>query len=160
LTFGRSIAKLQKFIFVKEVIMRNVRISEEVWQAIAERGKFGETEDDVLRRILDLPSSSGPGGAATTAKMQSTVSTDRAAPARRRSFATQRMTSYIARNQLHIEFQDGASSSWALPNPTDKAGIRAILDKALEFARDHGASIGQINAARKTLTNEGIWLTK
>jgi len=35
--------------------MRTVRISDEVWAKIAERGKFGETEDDVLRRVFKLP---------------------------------------------------------------------------------------------------------
>ncbi len=34
--------------------MRNIRISEEVWKEIANRGKFGETEDDVLRRVFGI----------------------------------------------------------------------------------------------------------
>ena len=34
--------------------MRTVRISEEVWESIAQRGKFGKTVDDVLRRLLNL----------------------------------------------------------------------------------------------------------
>lgn len=137
--------------------MRIIRISEEVWEAIAARGKFGETEEDVLRRMFDLPPSSGVGGGVTTAK-ERVVS--RVAFTRGRSFATQRMTSYIARDQLHIEFQGGASCSWTLPDRNDKAKIKAVLDKALSFAREQGASLGQINAVRKTLTNEGIWLTK
>lgn len=36
--------------------MRTIRISEEVWNAIAERGKFGESEDDVLRRVFNIDS--------------------------------------------------------------------------------------------------------
>jgi hypothetical protein len=70
------------------------------------------------------------------------------------------MTSQIHNNQLDIEFQDGASSSWTLPDRNDKAGIRAILDKVLIFARNNGASLGQRNAARKALTDEGYHLTK
>jgi len=35
--------------------MRTIEISDEVWQAIADRGKFGETEEDVLRRVFRLP---------------------------------------------------------------------------------------------------------
>ena len=139
--------------------MRVIKISEEVWQAIAIHGKFGETEDDVLRRILRLPENSDIKTALTalgpSVTLQSRVSTGR-----RKSFASQRMTSYINHNQLHIEFQDGAASSWALPDPKDKAGIRVVLNKALLFASEHGASIGQINAARKTLTTEGYHLTK
>ena len=34
--------------------MRTIRISEEVWNEIAKRGKFGETPDDVLRRVFNL----------------------------------------------------------------------------------------------------------
>lgn len=139
--------------------MRTIRVSEEVWQAIAVRGKFGETEDDVLRRVFELPVDSSAGNEAP-ARDQILRPPDRASFSRRRSLATQRMTSYIARNQLHIEFQDGASSSWTLPDQKDKAGIKDVLDKALGFAREHGASLGQINAARKTLTNEGYHLTK
>jgi len=138
--------------------MRIIKISEEVWQEIASRGKFGEMEDDVLRRVFELPANSGVNE--TTAARQNVQTPNGFTFVPRRSLASQRMTSYIARNQLHIEFQDGASSSWTLPNPKDKAGIRAVLDKALSFVREHGASLGQINAARKTLTNEGYHLTK
>lgn len=40
--------------------MRTIKISQEVWEEIAKRGKFGETEDDVLRRIFNIGSSSPP----------------------------------------------------------------------------------------------------
>lgn len=139
--------------------MRVIKVSEEVWQKIASHGKFGETEDDVLRRILGIPTAvevyPTRNAAAPKASPES-----RASSGRRRSFATQRLTSYINHNQLHVEFQDGTSSSWLLPDPKDKANIRAVLGKALSFAQEHGASVGQVNAVRKTLTNEGYHLTK
>lgn len=138
--------------------MRMIKISEEVWQAIAQRGKFGETEDDVLKRVFELPVESI--GEDVITKNRDFITQNKVSFTRRRSLASQRMTSYIARDQLHIEFQDGASSHWSLPNKKDKVGIRAILDKALGFAREHEASLGQINAVRKTLTNEGYHLTK
>jgi hypothetical protein len=84
----------------------------------------------------------------------------RAKYAHHRSFATQKMTTYIARNEFFIEFQDGASASWALPDAKDKTAIKAVLDKAVRFAREHGASMGQMNAVRKKLTDEGYHLTK
>jgi len=34
--------------------MKTIRISDEVWAEIAKRGKFGETEDDVLQRIFGI----------------------------------------------------------------------------------------------------------
>jgi hypothetical protein len=139
--------------------MRTIRISEDVWQAIANQGKFGETEDDVLRRVFKLPPNSTRDRDQTNLEVDSRLH-HRVSTGRRRSFASQRMTSFINRNQVYIEFQDGASSSWILPDRSDKSGIRALLDKVIEFAKKNGASIGQINAARKTLTSEGYHLTK
>lgn len=34
---------------------RSAMLSDAVWDEIAKHGNFGESEDDVLRRILDLP---------------------------------------------------------------------------------------------------------
>jgi hypothetical protein len=139
--------------------MRTIRISEEVWQAIASRGKFGEIEDDVLRRVFDLPPTSIHEGSQTLTGFD--VVSHRHLSGHRRSFAKQKMSSYIAGNQLHIEFNGGASSSWTLPDRNDKTGIRAVLDKAILFAKDNGASVpGQTNAVRKTLTDNGYYLTK
>ena len=70
------------------------------------------------------------------------------------------MSSFISKGQLHIEFQSGASFSCKLPDRGDKAGIRTVLEKAIAFARDNDASLGQVNAVRKTLTTEGYHLTK
>jgi hypothetical protein len=70
------------------------------------------------------------------------------------------MTSYINRNQLNVEFANGASSSWTLPNQSDKKAIRTILEKAITFAKENKASLGQINAIRKTLTDNDYHLTK
>jgi len=139
--------------------MRVIKISEEVWQKIATFGKFGETEDDVLRRILGMPAGIEVYPTRAAAATEASP-TSRSSSGRRRSFAKQRLTSFINHNQLHVEFQDGASLSWSLPDPKDKANIRAVLEKALCFAREHGASVGQVNAVRKTLTNEGYHLTK
>ncbi len=139
--------------------MRTIRISEEVWQAIANNGKFGETEEDVLRRVFKLPSTSMRDRTQANLEVGSRLP-HQVSSGRRRSFAIQRMASFISKNQLHIEFQDGTSSSWTLPDRSDKAGIRELLDKAIEFARRNKASLGQINAVRKTLTSEGYHLTK
>ena len=139
--------------------MRSIRMSEEVWQTIANQGKFGETEDDVLRRIFKLPANSSRTGDQTNLTTGARQP-NRALSGRRRSFAVQRMTSYINNNELHVEFQDGASSSWSLPARSDKAGIRALLNKAIEFAQKNKASLGQINAARKTLTSAAFHITK
>jgi len=133
--------------------MRAIRVSEEVWQAIATHGKFGETEDDVLRRILKLPPQS------TTDDSTKPSQTGRGRLPRG-SYATQRMSAHTSNNQLQVTFQDGSSRSWPLPNRSDKAGIKAVRDKAVAFAREHGATIGQVNAVKKTLTDNEYWTTK
>jgi negative regulator of replication initiation len=133
--------------------MRTIRVSEEVWQAIASHGKFGETEDDVLRRILKLP----PQSTIDDSTKPSQIGRGRTP---RRSFATQRMSANISNNQLQITFQDGTSRSWPLPDRSDKAEIKAVRDKAVAFAREHGGTIGQINAVKKTLTDNEYWTTK
>ena len=38
--------------------MKTIRISDDVWKAMAEHGKFGETPDDVFRRILKIDGNS------------------------------------------------------------------------------------------------------
>lgn len=133
--------------------MRTIRVSEEVWQAIAKRGKFAETEDDVLRRIFELP----PNPTAEDSKTPSEIHGGRLP---RRSIATQRLSSNISNNQLQIIFQNGISRSWTLPPRNDKSSIRAVRDKAVAFAKENKATIGQINAVKKTLTENGYHLTK
>jgi hypothetical protein len=46
-------------------------VSDEVWQEIAKRGKFGETEDDVLRKVFKVPSN--PPGPLSDLKPKSPV---------------------------------------------------------------------------------------
>ena len=139
--------------------MRSISISDPVWQAIAAKGMFGETEDDVLRRVFGL----APATEATTAPaagLARATPPPRTTGARRRSFATNRMSSYLSGNELRVSFASGESNAWPLPKQGDREGIRAIRDKAVEFAKRHGATLGQTNAVRKTLTDAGYHLLK
>ena len=139
--------------------MHNITVTEPVWQAIASRGKFGETEDDVLRRVFNLPVVSSLKEDHET-KQEFGASTMRRASGPRRSLATDRMSSYLSANQLHVAFVSGPSTSWTLPSKTDKASLRAVREKAIAFAKKHGATLGQVNAVKKTLTDAGYHLTK
>src|SRR6266576_5063658 len=112
--------------------MHTIQVSDVVWQAIAERGKFAETEDDVLRRVFHLAPGTAGNGTVTTARLGR-----RPSLAPRRSFATTRMSSYIGNDQLHVAFAGGASRSFGLPGRSDKAALRAVRDKAVAFAREN-----------------------
>lgn len=75
--------------------------------------------------------------------------------------ATKRMSARVEAGQLLVQFTDDAKSSWDLPEPGDKTGIRRIRDQAVDFALRHGATDpGQTNAVRKALTNAGYHLTR
>ena len=139
--------------------MRTIEISDAVWNEIAARGKFGEIEDNVLRRVFKLPATDETGNESKS-KSISTPANKSTSGARRRSFATKRLSCNVARNQLHVAFQDGEPQSWTLPSTSDKVAIRIVRDKAVKFAQEHGATIGQINAVKKALTDNGYHLTK
>ncbi len=134
--------------------MRSIEVSEDVWKEIAARGKFGECEDDVLRRVFNLPSD--------IARVEPTEPPRRGAPraTRRRSMATRRQRSYIEGNHLHVSFYDGPERNWALPDRSDKGAIRTVRDNAVAFARESGATLGQINAVKKALTDSGYHVIK
>ena len=132
--------------------MRGIRISDEVWNEIAARGKFGETEDDVLRRVFGLRGRESTGGE------ESSV----AKPIRPRGhYATNRMHAGVHNDQLVVSFASGAEERWDLPDREDKAEIRRIRQDAVKFAEGNGASRpGQTNAVLKALTGAGYFLTK
>lgn len=139
--------------------MRDIQVSEEVWQAIAARGKFGETEDDVLRRVFNLPENP----AKVVTKISGGLDKQRAyrrTQGPRRIKAINRMSTFIETDQLHVSFQDGASQSWKLPERSDKTAIRKVRDMAVAFAKANGATIGQVNAVKKALTDADYHLIK
>lgn len=128
--------------------MRTIRISDAVWDQIARRGKFGETEDDVLRRVFDLPE-------------ESSQSMQKKPAQPRQRYATNRMHADVHNSHLVVSFADGPENRWPLPERSDKAAIRSVRDEAVHFALENGASDpGQTNAVRKALTNHGFHLTK
>ncbi len=122
--------------------MRNIKISDEVWQAIAAKGKFGETEDDVLRRVFGIREQS--------AQQAHT----------RHLPATNKMSAHIRDGTLVVKFADGGTREWGLPARTDKLSIRRVRDDAVDFAVSRGATLGQKNAVMKALTEAGYHVSK
>jgi hypothetical protein len=133
--------------------MRRIEISDEVWLEIAQRGKFGETEDDVLARVFKIPRNDSEHREALG------MST-------RNSFATERMRTEVYRegNRHHHKIlfhATGEHQILDLPaDRSDKPAIRDALEKALQFGTAHGASKGQLMAIRKAFTEAGYHLTK
>jgi len=122
--------------------MRTIRISTEVWDAIAKVGKFGETPDHVLRRVFKVE------GKARSSGLQ------------KRRIATTKMSREVNGQEFTVRFADGTSKSWSLPKREDKAGIRRVRDAAVKFATGNGATDGQVHAVMKGLTEAGYHLRK
>lgn len=158
-TIGDKLSETQTSAPIKiDDIVRRPMTNEEGLHDTAKCGNFVEKTNEGPMCMFELPASSGYRN--EIMKEKGSISTPRKAQYRRQPFASQKMASCISHNQLHLEFQDGGSCSWTLPNPKDKARIREVLYKAMAFAKDHHASRGQINAVRKKLTDEGYHLTK
>ena len=134
--------------------MRTIRISEGVWQAIAERGRFGENEDDVLRRVFELPASVGDGGGGSSAHQKTR------SRGRRRNLATRRLSAYVENRNLVLAFAGGPERRWQLSDTGDKTALKRVRMEAVEFAKEAGATLGQVNAVKKALTEAGYHLTK
>src|SRR6266851_167643 len=131
--------------------MRTIRISDEVWDAIAQRGKFGETEDDVLRRVFEI--------VRRTPLVGQSINEASAIRPTRTQHANRRMHAGVHNEALLVSFHDGKERRWPLPARSNKEEIRKIREEAVKFALENGASDpGQTNAVRKALTNEGYHL--
>ena len=127
--------------------MRSIRVSDEVWQAIASNGKFGETEDDVLKRVFGLDELSS-GKEATS---HSSVSPNA-------GFATVAMRQSIRGEVLSVSFETGQEATFHLPKKMDVESIRRVRREAILWARANGASAGQEDAIKKELTTAGYYL--
>jgi len=125
---------------------KTIQISHEVWEAIIKRGKFGETtEDQVLRRILGITKTSSEEQVIFRSKVRK---------------ATLRMSAFVRNQTLFVGFENGERSQWRLPDKSDKDSIRKIRAMAVAFARQNNATIGQMDAVKKALTNEGYHISK
>ena len=133
--------------------MKTIRISEEVWTAIAAQGKFGETEDDVLLRVLKIsPNNSRSNGSPANESNKQYGWKERR--------ATIRMTQTVKGNKLILEFDSGPRFERTLPAKENRPAIRKVRDEAVEFVRSNGGTKGQEHAAIRALTSRGYHVAK
>ena len=132
--------------------MKTIRISDEVWDAIASRGKFGETEEDVLRRVFKIEPLEESG--------QANGSVEKAPPHGWKERRTEvRMFQTVRDNNLILEFESGQRGEWVLPSKKDSTSIRRVRDLAVQFVRENGGTDGQVAAAMRALTSRGYHVT-
>lgn len=131
-------------------VMRTIRISDEVWEEIAKRGKFGETPEDVLARVFGIDKNT-PGQQPPTQNFVLKT---------RQRIADVPMSSKVKNGRLTIRFHDGPSKDWPISKSDTVQKIREVRKEACEFARLNGATFGQIMAVKKAFTNAGIYVSK
>lgn len=137
--------------------MRTIRISDEVWEEIAARGKFGETDDDVLRRVFDIKEYSKSPKDAENYQPIRIVSPRRFIRGPRK--AERRLSPRIVGRKFEVRFpDDGIYRTWDLHAKDDKNGIRKMLNEALDFGGQNGATEGQLKHIRKALNESGYYL--
>jgi hypothetical protein len=138
--------------------MRTIKVGDKVWNMIVENGKFGETADDVLRRLLNL-------NVVVAGDAASAAPKDSEPPNGARQFgwkerrATVRMTQSVENGELVLRFDSGQTEKWKLPAKNNPAGIRIVRDKAIAFVRKNGGTTGQEHAAIRALTSRGYRVT-
>lgn len=111
--------------------MKTIRISDDVWAAIAERGKFGETEDDVLRRVFELPPENDAHRLKTSGRLGRGG----------KRHATKRISARVTDRRLSVEIEGGHAKVWELPqDKSDKVAIKHTRDDAHAYARARGAT--------------------
>ena len=130
--------------------MKTIRISDAVWAKMVEHGKFGESADAVLRRLLDIdppPAKLGHGQLQDPQRA--------GARRRRRSFSGPKVSPTVSDGQLRVAFTPGPERRWPLGDPNDRLLNQGVGDQAIEWAADHGARPGQLKAIRKALSDAG-----
>jgi hypothetical protein len=133
--------------------MKTIRVSDEVWVAIAAQGKFGETEDDVLRRVFKISANNSTPNEAKEQKLEKQYGWKE-----RRTL--EKMTQKVEANKLILQFESGARFERTLPDKSNRLAIRKIRGEAIEFVRSSGGTKGQEHAAIKALTSRGYHVAK
>ena len=128
--------------------MRTIEISEELWHYMEKYGNFGQPADSVLREALGI-----------TGDKPFPVASCRVKPIRT-GYATNRLECRVYVGVLDLTFASGDNRRFILPNRDNKEGIRVVLNEAQEWAQEHDASEGQLNAIRKALTDNDYHLIR
>jgi hypothetical protein len=152
---------------LEKITMRTIQVSAPVWEAIAERGRFGETEDDVLRRVFAIPPQHtdqptenimiGSPQGDEHAILRPAVRGQRPGRGGRR-YSTVRISSTVQNQILAVSVEGGPTKKFPLSDNSDKASLRQVRDAAFSFAREHGATQGQLDAITKALNIGGYYL--
>ncbi len=139
--------------------MKTIKVGEKVWNIIVEHGKFGETADDVLGRLLSLKNGGSTGGGAGVPSNSPSSKDSAHQYGWKERRANVRMTQHVENGALVLRFDSGQTDKWKLPAKDDNSAIRKVRDQAVAFVRNNGGTKGQEHAAIRALTSRGYFVT-
>jgi hypothetical protein len=156
-----------------------VTLDDDLYQAIVKEGRFGETNINApLRRKYKLPPLGPSRASVSTAPPGGAMPPDAPPPCAgrpsvRRRLSTRTMRAYVEDDLLdggeclHVSFETlpGQSGEWigkSFHLPTDRAhpDVRVAYDAAITYAKEQEASLGQLHAVTKALSQAGYYLRK
>ena len=74
--------------------------------------------------------------------------------------ATGRLRRELNNETYKVVCPNGNLQTFYLPEKNDKEGIKKLTDDVLKFVKEQGCTKGQINSARKKLTEAGYFIEK
>lgn len=74
--------------------------------------------------------------------------------------ATKRQSVRVEEGQLVVEFEDGPSKTWDLPEQSDKEALQRLREAVKAFGDENEATDGQINAISKALNSAGYYVNR
>lgn len=138
---------------------QTISIPENLFLKLEKNAKFGESPSEVIERLIQNESLPEGEFSKSTDNLSKTRETEDSHP------PVRIFSKEIIKSEMGYEFiitcgYDGKSIKLLLPDSSNKYRIKEITDKVQEFVKTHGGTVGQINAARKKLTENGYRITK
>jgi hypothetical protein len=128
--------------------MKTIQVSDELWNEIAKL-----IAADILKQAAR------PIGAAEELDRVNLSSIPPRHLTRGPRLAKRQQSVRVINNKVEVSYPEaGIIQTWDLPSKNDIDAIREVLNEALTFGEQHGASEGQLKAIRKALTDNGYYL--
>ena len=135
--------------------MKTIKIRDEIWNMIVQNGKFGETADDVLFRLLNQSGRAATESGVGNAPKNPPTMVEAPQYGWKQRRAAVRMTQNVDHGELVLRFDTGQTEKWKLPAEDDVKEIRRVRSAAIAFVKKNGGTIGQERAAIRALTSRG-----
>jgi len=126
---------------------------------IVQNGKFGETADDVLFRLLNQSCGRETDTGGSNASKNPPAKDDAHQYGWKERRAAVRMTQNVDHGELVLRFETGQTEKWKLPAKDDFKEIRRVRNAAIAFVKKNSGTIGQERAAIRALTSRGYHVT-